>query len=556
MQNGIFAPPAPVNEHVYNYAKDCPEADELALELARQSRAAIDIPLVIGGEEIRTGATGEIRAPHDKGLLLATYHKATPELVNRAAAAAVSARSEWSRMAWHARAAIFLKAADLLATRYRQVLNAATMLGQSKSVYQAEIDSACELIDFFRFNVHFADQLYRIQPELNGEHTWNRLEYRALEGFILAVTPFNFTSIGGNLPTAPAIMGNAVIWKPASTAVLSNYYLMRLLKEAGLPDGVINFVPGDGASVGGPAIANSAFAGLHFTGSTSTFNAMWLDIARNIAGNAYKGYPRIVGETGGKDFLIAHPDCDTQALAVALFRGAFEYQGQKCSATSRAYVPRSIWPAVRDSLAEFAAAAKMGDVADFSTFMGAVIDGKAYRNIVSYIEFAKAHPEEYRVAIGGDYRDEPGWFVPATVIETSNPIGKLMTEEIFGPVLTVYVYDDSDFDQTLALVGKTSPFALTGSIFANDRGVIERMEAALSDCAGNFYINDKSTGAVVGQQPFGGARASGTNDKAGSLFNLIRWTSVRSIKEAFLPAKTWDYPHQRVPGYRQPENLG
>lgn len=555
MQDGIFSSPFPRNEHVYNYAPDCPETEALALELARQGSSTIEIPLIIGGEEIHTGLMGEIRSPHNHKALLATYHKASPAMVAMAAEKAVEARAEWKGMPWQARAAIFLKAADLLSTRFRQKLNAATMLGQSKNVYQAEIDSACELIDFFRFNVHYARQIYAMQPEHNGERTWNRLEYRPLEGFVFAVTPFNFTSICGNLPTAPAMMGNTVVWKPASSAVLSNYYIMELLKEAGLPPGVINFVPGDGASVGGPAIASRHFAGLHFTGSTSTFNAMWVDIAKNLAANQYKVYPRIVGETGGKNFLIAHEDCDVQALAVALFRGAFEYQGQKCSATSRAYIPRSIWPRVRDKLVGFAESAAMGDVADFSTFMGAVIDKKAFRNIVSYIDYAKAKPDEYKFIVGGDCDDNEGWFIPATIIETNNPAGKLMTEEIFGPILTVYVYDGDKFEETLALVDATSPFALTGSIFANDRKVIEKMSDALSDCAGNFYINDKSTGAVVGQQPFGGARASGTNDKAGSVFNLLRWTSVRTIKETFLPSETWDYPHQRQSGYREPENI-
>jgi len=526
------------------------------VELQRQESNPVEIPLIIGGEEIHTGIMGEIRAPHDHGILLARYHKATADLVNKAADKAVEAGAEWKRMPWQARVAVFLKAADLLSTRFRQTLNAATMLGQSKNVYQAEIDSACELIDFFRFNAHYAHEIFSIQPEHHGEKTWNRLEYRPLEGFVFAVTPFNFTSICGNLPTAPAIMGNALLWKPASAAVLSNYYVMQLLKKAGLPDGVINFIPGDGPSVGGPALANRHFAGLHFTGLTSTFNSMWLDIARNLNGGSYKVYPRIVGETGGKNFLIAHSDCNINALAVALFRGAFEYQGQKCSATSRAYIPRSIWPKVEEKLVVFAYAAKMGDIADFSTFMGAVIDEKAFKSIASYIDYARTRPSEFSIVTGGDYDGTKGWFIPATIVETTNPVCKLMTEEIFGPVLTVFVYDDDKMDETLALVDATSPFALTGSIFANDRKIIEKMSGALVDCAGNFYINDKSTGAVIGQQPFGGARASGTNDKAGSVFNLMRWTSVRTVKENFLPAETWDYPHQRLPGYREPKDIG
>lgn len=555
MPDGFFTSPFPENEHVYNYAPDCSETEELRVELRRQESNPVEIPLIIGGREIRTGIMGEIRSPHNHGRLLAAYHKATAEMVDKAAETAVEAREEWRNMPWQARAAVFLKAADLLSARFRQTLNAATMLGQSKNVYQAEIDSACELIDFFRFNVHYAHEIYSIQPEHHGERTWNRLEYRPLEGFVLAVTPFNFTSICGNLPTAPAIMGNTVVWKPASSAVLSNYYVMKLLKEAGLPDGVINFIPGDGSKVGGPAIANRHFAGLHFTGSTSTFNSMWLEIAKNLNGGSYAGYPRIVGETGGKDFLIAHSDCNIQALAVALFRGAFEYQGQKCSATSRAYIPHSIWPEVKERLIDFAGSAKMGDIADFSTFMGAVIDEKAFKAISSYIDYARARPAEFSFVTGGGCDDREGWFIPATIVETTNPRSRLMEEEIFGPVLTVFVYEDDAFDETLALLDRTSPFALTGSIFANDRRIIEKMSGALSDCAGNFYINDKSTGAVVGQQPFGGARASGTNDKAGSIFNLLRWVSVRTIKENFLPSETWDYPHQRLPGYREPQNI-
>jgi len=555
MGDGIFNLQYPKNEHVYNYASGCAEAVELKAELYRQSSLPIDIPLMIGGKEVRTGITGEIRSPHDHNLLLGTYHKATKEAVKDAIESAMAARKNWMSMAWQSRAAIFLKAADLLATKYRQVLNAATMLGQSKTVYQAEIDSSCELIDFFRFNVHFMRKIYAVQPEHNTTQTWNYLEYRSLEGFVFALTPFNFTAIGGNLPTAPAIMGNVVVWKPASTAVLSNYYILLLLKEAGLPDGVINFVPGDGAEVGDSVIGSKHLAGVHFTGSTGTFNSIWSRIAENIQKNTYRVYPRIIGETGGKNFMFAYRDCNVQALAVALFRGAFEYQGQKCSATSRAYIPRSIWPIVSDKLQHFCLEAKIGDTSDFSVFMGAVIDKKAFMKIVSYINVAKSNPDEYTIISGGSYDDSKGWFIDATIIETNNPKSKLMEEEIFGPLLTVYVYDDNKIDETLELVNSTSPFALTGSIFANDRQVIERITSTLSEAAGNFYINDKSTGAIVAQQPFGGARASGTNDKAGSEYNLIRWTSVRSIKENFMPPETWDYPHQRINEYSSMKNI-
>ncbi len=555
MSNGLFELPVIKNEHVYNYAAGCSEAAELKNELKKQSSASVEIPLIIGGREVKTGQLGEIRSPHNRSLLLGAYHKAAAENVKDAIEAAMRARKDWMNMPWHARASIFLKAADLLATKYRQVLNAATMLGQSKNVYQAEIDSACELIDFFRFNCHYMKKIYTTQPDYNNGQTWNRMEYRPLEGFVFALTPFNFTAIGGNLPAAPAMMGNVVVWKPASTAVLSNYYIMLLLKEAGLPDGVINFVPGDGAQVGDPVLDSASFAGIHFTGSTGTFNSMWLRIAENIKRDTYKGYPRVVGETGGKNFLIAHQDCNVQALSVALFRGAFEYQGQKCSATSRAYIPASIWPKVRAKLEAFCSEVKTGDTSDFSVFMGAVIDKKAFKNIVSYIEFAKSNPDEYTFVCGGSYDDSKGWFIDPAIIETSNPKGKLMEEEIFGPVLTVFVYDDEKLDDTLELINLTSPYGLTGSVFANDRRMIEYMTKALDEAAGNFYINDKSTGAIVGQQPFGGARASGTNDKAGSEYNLSRWASVRSIKENFIPPETWDYQHQKTDEYEKMKNI-
>jgi 1-pyrroline-5-carboxylate dehydrogenase len=535
MVNAIINLPYPKNEPVYSYSSGSPEIQNLHKELIRQSNSPLEIPLIIGGKEVKTGILGELRSPHNHGLRLGTYHKATKETVSAAIEAAMEARNGWMNMPWQSRAAIFLKAADLLSTKYRQILNAATMLGQSKTAIQAEIDSACELIDFFRFNVHYMKKIYAMQPEHHNEHVWNYVEYRPLEGFVFALTPFNFTSIGGNLPTAPAIMGNVVVWKPASTAVLSNYYIMRLLKEAGLPDGVINFVPGDGAQVGDPVIDSKHFTGVHFTGSPSTFNALWLRIAENVKKHTYRVYPRIVGETGGKDFVFAHRDCNIKALSEAIFRGAFEYQGQKCSATSRAYIPRSIWPQVSEVLKQRCSSINLGDPTDSSVFMGAVIDEKAFKKIVSYIELAKASPEEYRIISGASWDGSKGWFIEPTIIETVNPKCKLMEEEIFGPLLTVYVYDDDKLEETLELLNSTSPFALTGSIFANDRSIIEKLSSALCETAGNFYINDKSTGAVVGQQPFGGARASGTNDKAGSEFNLMRWVSMRSIKENFCP---------------------
>jgi len=520
MANAVIQLPYTKNEPVLGYANGSPESETLKAELKRQSDNPLEIPLIIGGKEVKTGILGELRSPHNHSLKLGTYHKATKEAVAAAIDAAIAARKSWMNMPWQSRAAIFLKAADLLSTNYRAVLNAATMLGQSKTAMQAEIDSACELIDFFRFNVHYMRKIYSIQPEHNNEHVWNYVEYRPLEGFVFALTPFNFTSIGGNLPTAPAIMGNVAVWKPASTAVLSNYYVMRLLKEAGLPDGVINFIPGDGAQIGDPVIDSKHFAAVQLT---------------NIKRNTYKVYPRIVGETGGKDFVFAHRDCNIKALSEALFRGAFEYQGQKCSATSRAYIPRSIWPQVAQLLKKRCSGIRLGDTSDFSVFMGAVIDEKAFKKIVSYIELAKAAPEEYRIISGASWDSSKGWFIEPTIIETTNPKSRLMEEEIFGPVLTVYVYEDDRLDQTLELLDSTSPFALTGSIFASDRAVIVKLAAALGEAAGNFYINDKSTGAVVGQQPFGGARASGTNDKAGSEFNLMRWVSMRSIKENFCP---------------------
>ncbi len=539
MSNAIFKVPEPKNEPVLQYAPGSPERAALKAKLAELSAEPVEVPLVIGGKEVRTGRVLEMRAPHDHELVLGRFHQAGPEEVQAAAGAAASSRAEWARMAWHDRLAVFLKAAELLAGPWRQTLNAATMLGQSKSVYQAEIDSAVEIIDFWRFNPHFAARLFQDQPQ-SAAPRWNRVEYRPLEGFVLAVTPFNFTSIAANLPTAPAMLGNTVLWKPASSAVYSAWHLFKLLEEAGLPPGVINFVPGPGRAVGDPAVAHPGFAGLHFTGSTAVFQSMWRSIGGNLA--KYPSYPRIVGETGGKDFVFAHPSADLEALAVALVRGAFEYQGQKCSAASRAYVPESLWPALKERLRALVAQVKMGDVADFTTFMGAVIDREAYDRIRNYLDLADASPD-CTVVCGGRCDDARGYFIEPTVVETTNPKSRLMAEEIFGPVLTVFPYADSKLDEALALCESTSPYGLTGAIFARDRAAIASMTLALRDAAGNLYINDKPTGAVVGQQPFGGARASGTNDKAGSMANLLRWVSMRTLAENFVPPTRVEYPH-------------
>ncbi|MBF0314044.1 MAG: L-glutamate gamma-semialdehyde dehydrogenase [Oligoflexia bacterium] len=542
MSMAIFTAPVPQNEAIKMYAPGSPEKQLLKQELERQKRESVDVPLFIGGEEIRTNRVEEIRCPHDHSLKLGRYHKAGPEEIAMAIKSSLCAREAWSEVSFEDRAAIFLKAADLLATKYRYIVNAATMLGQSKSPFQAEIDSACELIDFFRFNVYYMQEIYKEQPMVSPTGNWNRLEYRPLEGLIFAVSPFNFTSIGGNLPTAPAMLGNVALWKPASTSMLSSYYIMKLLQEAGLPGGVINMIPGKGSEIGNTVLNHPALAGIHFTGSTSVFQTMWKTVGENLSKNIYKNYPRIVGETGGKDFIFAHKDCDIRALAVAMVRGAFEYQGQKCSAASRAYVPKSIWPSVREEMVKMVETITVGDICDFKTFMGAVIDKNSFDNIVSYIEYAR-RASDAKVVIGGKYDDSKGYFIHPTVVETSNPKFKLMEEEIFGPVLTVYYYDDAELEKSLKLVDETSPYALTGAIFARDREVIAHLSKALRNCAGNFYINDKPTGAVVGQQPFGGARGSGTNDKAGSHLNLLRWVSPRSIKENFVPVHQIDYPH-------------
>ena len=539
MANGIFTPPSPNNEPIKNYAPGSPEKKLLKQAIIDLCSKSFDIPLIIGGREIHTGNTAKLLSPSDHTRCFGQYHKATTEHVNMAAEAAKKAKEEWSNLAWHERGGIFLKAAELLSEKWRYTLNAATMLGQGKTAYQAEIDSACELIDFLNYNVNYMNEIYNEQPK-SSRGMWNRLEYMPLEGFVFAVTPFNFTAIAGNLPTAPAMMGNTILWKPASSAVLSAYLIMKLLEEAGLPEGVINFVPGSGGQVGQPAFEHTALAGIHFTGSTRVFHSIWKTIGSNI--EKYKSYPRIVGETGGKDFLIAHNDCDIDALAVACVRGAFEYQGQKCSALSRAYFPKSIWDSTWKKIKTILDDVKMGDVADFSNFVSAVIDKSSYDNIKSYIDYAEKSPDA-KIISGGKCDDTMGNFIEPTVILTTDPHFKSMEEEIFGPVLTCYVYNDEDLDKTLELVDITSIYALTGAIFAKNRYIVDKMAKALKQSAGNFYVNDKPTGAVVGQQPFGGARGSGTNDKAGSKMNLLRWVSMRTIKETFAPPVDYRYPH-------------
>jgi 1-pyrroline-5-carboxylate dehydrogenase len=534
--NGVRRVPPTVNEAIRSYAPGSPERASLKARLAAMSSEQPEIPVIIGGKEIRTGDIGTVTMPHDHRHVIATYHKARPEDVHAAIASCAAAWQDWSRWAWEDRAAVFLKAAELLATSWRDTINGATILGQSKTVHQSEIDAACELIDFFRFNVGFAQELYTEQP-IADHSMWNVSDYRALEGFVYAVSPFNFTAIGGNLSSAPALMGNTVLWKPAATAMLSSYYVYKLMEEAGLPPGVINFLPGDPVAISDIALSSRDLAGVHFTGSTTVFNNMWRTIGANMG--QYRAYPRIVGETGGKDFMIAHPSADTTAFAVGLLRGAFEYQGQKCSAASRAYIPRSIWPSVRDQLTAMMRDVQMGDTRDFSNFMGAVIDKRAHDRISGYLDDAKANAS---VVQGGTADASTGWFVEPTLVETSDPQYRLMQEEIFGPLLTAYVYDDAKWAETLELVNTTSPYALTGAVFSQDRGAVRQAHQALRHAAGNFYVNDKCTGAVVGQQPFGGGRASGTNDKAGSKLNLVRWVNARTVKETFAPPHDWRYP--------------
>ena len=539
--NGRRLIPHPINEPVKSYAPGSPERAEIKARLEAMASDRADIPMVIGGRHVRTGRTATAVMPHRHDHVLGEYHLAGPAEVSDAIAAATAAQKEWGSWAWEDRAAIFLKAADLLATTWRSTLNAATMLNQSKTVFQAEIDSACELVDFWRYNPWFAEQLYAEQP-VSERSMWNQLEYRGLEGFVYAVTPFNFTAIGGNLPTAPALMGCTVVWKPGATAMLSAHYILQLLEAAGLPPGVVNMVAGDPVMISDAVLKSRDLAGLHFTGSTAVFNTMWKTIGASMA--TYRSYPRIVGETGGKDFIIAHPSSDPQAVAVAMLRGAFEYQGQKCSAASRAYIPRSLWPEIRDRLVAMMADIRVGDVRDFSNFMGAVIDRKSFDKIGGYLDDARANA---KILAGGTADASEGFFVQPTLVETADPMYRLMQEEIFGPVLTVYPYDDRTWSETLALVDRTSPYALTGAVFSRDRRAVREAEVALRNAAGNFYINDKPTGAVVGQQPFGGARSSGTNDKAGSKLNLARWVSARTLKETFNPTTDFRYPFMQEP---------
>ena len=538
MNYGYFNYPMPQNEPVLNYAPGSPERKKLQATLAELKKDEVDIPMYIGGKEVRTNKKHAIHPPHELSHTLGYFHAGDEKHANQAIEAALAARESWSNTSWESRAAIFLKAADLLATKYRSYINGTTMLGQSKNAYQAEIDASCEFIDFLRFNVHFLSEIYKQQP-ISGAGMHNRMEYRPLEGFVLAVTPFNFTAIGGNLPTSAAMCGNVVVWKPANTQIYSAQMTMRILKEAGLPDGVINLVYVDGPTIGKVCFNHRDFAGVHFTGSTGVFNTMWETIGKNMS--MYRSYPRIVGETGGKDFVIAHKSADPDVVATALLRGAFEFQGQKCSAASRAYIPSNIAEEVKQKLVAGVKSFKMGSPEDFGNFIGAVIDEKSFDKIKQYIDNAKTDPKT-EIIVGGKCDKKKGFFIQPTVIEAKNPKYITMCEEIFGPVLTIYVYNANKFEETLTLVDETSPYALTGSVISRDREAIELATNKLRNSAGNFYINDKPTGAVVGQQPFGGARGSGTNDKAGSILNLYRWLSARTIKETFNPATDYRYP--------------
>jgi len=536
MFNGHRRIPPPVNDPVKSYAPGSPERASIKKRLSCMAAETTDIPLIIGGKAVTTGSTAKSVMPHDHAHVLGHYHKASDAHVQQAIAAAQDAHDEWSSWSFDDRASVILKAAELLTTTWRDTINAATMLGQSKTVFQAEIDAAAEIVDFWRFNVHYGEELLDEQP-VSDHSMWNQLEYRALEGFVYAVTPFNFTSIAANLPTAPALMGNTVVWKPASSAMFAAHYLMKLYEAAGMPPGVINMVAGDAGMISKALLSHRDLAGVHFTGSTEVFNDMWKTIGASMG--SYRSYPRIVGETGGKDFILAHPSADPAALATAIVRGGFEFQGQKCSAASRVYVPRSLWNEVRDRSIAMMADIKVGDIRDFRNFMGAVIDKRAFDKIASYIEHAKKNAT---IIAGGGYDDSKGYFIEPTLVKADDPSYKLLCEEIFGPVVTAHVYDDGKWRETLTVVDTTSPYALTGAVFAQDRRAIVEASDALRNAAGNFYINDKPTGAVVGQQPFGGARASGTNDKAGSKLNLVRWVSARTIKENFNPPRDYTYP--------------
>ena len=539
LNNAILKVPTPVNEPVYSYAPGTPERDLLKAAIEEITNKKVEIPLIIGGKEVRTGKMGKVVMPHDHQHVLGDYHLAGEKEINMAIDAAMAAKEDWANLRWEERAAIFLKAAELLSGKYRYIMNAVSMLSTSKSAYQAEIDAACELIDFLRFNVYYAQQVYTDQPMYSSKGLWNFVQQRPLEGFVFAVAPFNFTAIAGNLATAPAIMGNTILLKPASSCVYTPYLFMQILKEAGMPDGVINFVPGPGSMVGKVCLDHKDLGGIHFTGSTGVFHQMWQTVGENIA--KYKSYPRIVGETGGKDFIVAHESANAEQLTTAIIRGAFEFQGQKCSAASRAYIPKILWGPVREKLETDMATIKMGKTNDFSNFFNAVIDKNAFATITEFIDFAK-EASDAEVIIGGGYDDSQGYFIEPTVILTSNPHFRTMEEEIFGPVMTIYVYEDDKYEEALELCDKTSIYALTGAVFATQREAVSLAMTKLENAAGNFYINDKPTGAVVGQQPFGGARASGTNDKAGSYLNLVRWVSPRTIKETFEAPTHFAYP--------------
>ena len=543
MSDGFPPPPAPRNEPILAYSPGSPERSGLRSRIREMEKETLEIPLLIGGRELKGESTFTQVSPHSRSRELARVHTAGRAHVGSAIEATQEAAREWAATPFQERATIFLKAADLISGPYRHTLNAATILGQSKSVHQSEIDAVCELADFLRFNVHFARRILEEQPD-SPEGVWNRLDYRPLEGFVLAITPFNFTAIAGNLPSAPALMGNVVVWKPSQKQALAAHYTMEIFRKAGLPDGVINLVNGPGPVTAEVCLAHESFSGLHFTGSSDVLRSMWRTTGENL--HRYRNFPRIVGETGGKDFIVAHPSAELEPLAVAMVRGAFEYQGQKCSAASRAYIPRSLWPKVRERVVAMTEELTMGDVGDLSTFMGAVIDGSAFQTHKEAI--AQAQSDGAEVVVGGGTDDTEGWFVEPTILRTETPASDTMVRELFGPILTVYVYDDSsaadaNWRSTLELVDSTSPYGLTGAVWARDRRAIQEAEDLLRNAAGNFYINDKPTGAVVGQQPFGGARASGTNDKAGSIFNLLRWTSPRAIKETFVPPVDWRYPH-------------
>ena len=542
MSNAFYKVPEAKNEPIKSYAPGSPEKKSLKKKLQELKSKKIEIPLIIGGKEIKTGDMGKCRIPHDHQHILGTYHKAGEKEIQMAIDASQKAWKKWSKMHWRSRVAIFKKMATLLAGPYRDLLNASTMLSQSKTVMQAEIDAAVELIDFFNFNAEYLTEIYQNQPKYNPDGMWNSVEYRSLEGFIFAVTPFNFTSIAGNLPTAPVLMGNVALWKPASSAVYSAYFLMKMFKEAGLPDGVINFIPGSGAKLGKIVMDSKLLAGIHFTGSTAVFQNMWKTIGNNIS--KYKSYPRIVGETGGKDFIFAHKSADVDALVTAVIRGSFEYQGQKCSAASRVYMPSNIWEEFKGKYIKEVDTIKMGDAEDFTNFMTAVIDAAAFENITGYIDYAKNH-NEAEIITGGNYDNTKGYFIEPTTIVTTNPKFKTMEEEIFGPVVTIHVYDENKYEEMLHTCDETSPYALTGALFSKDREALELGKDILTHAAGNFYINDKPTAAVVGQQPFGGSRASGTNDKAGSSANLMRWVSMRTVKETFNPPKDHRYPFMK-----------